>query len=131
MDITGFIKRLLGIEVKPGEPEKLSDESFNEVITENSSLCFVHFYTLCNASCQVMGGLLNEIGPNYIGDAKFYKMDIRDNPYTPQRLNITGVPAVVVFKDGKPAEALTKLVPLNQLSEWIEKNIRNLNSVDS
>ncbi|MDZ7860503.1 MAG: thioredoxin domain-containing protein [Candidatus Krumholzibacteriota bacterium] len=131
MDITGFIRRLLGLEVKPGEPEKLSDASFDEVIKEDGSLCFVHFYTLCSASCQVMGGLLNEIGPNYIGKANFYKMDIRDNPYTPQRFNITGVPAVVVFKDGKPVETLTRLTPLNQLKEWIEKNIQNLNSVDS
>ncbi len=119
----GFIKRLFGLEIKPGEPEKLSDNSFDAVIAENDKPCFVHFYSLCNASSQVMSGLLNEIGPDYMKKASFYKMNVRDNPYTPQKLKITGVPAIVVFKEGNPVESLTKLTPLNQLREWIEKNI--------
>ena len=87
----GFIKRLFGLEVKPGEPEKLSDNSFDAAIAENDKPCFVHFYSLCNASSQVMSGLLNEIGPDYMKKASFYKMNIRDNPYTPQKLKITGI----------------------------------------
>jgi thioredoxin 1 len=123
MNIVDFIKKLFGLEVKPGEPEKLSDNSFDAVISKNDKTCFVHFYTLCNASCQVMNGLLNEIGPNYIEKASFYRMNIRDNPYTPQRLKITGVPTIVVFKNGEPVEALTRLVPIDQLAEWIEENM--------
>jgi len=123
MDIAALFKKLFGLEVKPGEPEKLRDNSFDAVISENDKPCFVHFYTLCNASCQVMNGLLNEIGPNYIEKASFYNMNIRDNPYAPQRLKVTGVPTIVAFKDGSPVDALTRLVPLDELTEWIEKNI--------
>ncbi|MCD6379400.1 hypothetical protein J7M07_03005 [bacterium] len=123
MNIVGFIQKLFGLDAKPGEPEKLTDNSFDTVISRTDKPCFVHFYTLCNSSCQVMNGLLNEIGPNYIEKASFYKINIRDNPYTPQRLNITGVPTIVVFKNGETVEALTRLVPIDQLTEWIEKNM--------
>ena len=88
----GFIRRILGLETKPGEPEGLSDETFDETVGEPDIPVFVFFFNLWCSGCQVMHGLLNEVGPEYIGRARFYKMDVSRSPHAVSRLDIRGVP---------------------------------------
>ncbi|MBN1165010.1 MAG: thiol reductase thioredoxin [Candidatus Krumholzibacteriota bacterium] len=119
----GFFKRLLGIEYKPGEPEPLTDEHFESMVKECGLPCFVHFHHLWCSSCQVMGGLLNEVGPQYVDRAKFFKIDVHKNPHTATLLNIPSVPTLVLFKDGNPVDRINGLIPLKPLKEWIEKSL--------
>jgi thioredoxin 1 len=119
----GFIKRLLGLETKPGEPQPVNDSSFEAEVLSCELPCFVDFYSLWCPPCQVMGGLLNEIGPEYIGRAKFFKMDITKNPFSASRQNISGVPTVIVFKGGVGVDRIVGLEPLNDLKAWIDKHI--------
>jgi len=119
----GFIKRLLGLEVKPGEPMNTSDEDFEREVLNSELPCFVDFYNLWCASCQVMAGLLNEIGPDYIDRAKFFKLNVDKNPATPAQFSISSVPTLIVFKNGEPVNRLVGLFPLQPLREWIDRNI--------
>jgi thioredoxin-like negative regulator of GroEL len=119
----GFIKRLLGLEVRPGEPEKLTDMSFEGIVKESGLPCFVYFYHLWCSSCQVMGGLLNELGPEYKESARFYKIDITKDPHTAGKYRVNAVPAVLFFRDGRLTDALKGLTPLNELRDWIEGNL--------
>lgn len=119
----GFIKRLLGLEVKPGEPQPLRDNAFEREVLLSELPCFVSFYSLWCASCQVMGGLLNEVGPEFAGRAEFYKINIRENPSAPSRYGVSGVPAVVLFKNGEPVDRLVGLVTIDTLRMWLESHI--------
>jgi thioredoxin 1 len=120
----GFIKRFLGMEQEPGEPEKINDRIFEQVISGSDHPCMVYFYHLWCSSCQVMGGLLNEIGPEYTDRARFYKMDIMKEPHTAEKLNVRSVPRIICFRDGEPADSLERLVPIDQLREWVDKQIK-------
>ena len=113
----GFFKRLFGIEVRPGEPAALSDmESFNEVV-KSGRPSLVYFYHLWCSSCQVMGGLLNEIGPGYVGRIDLYKLDIHKVPGAAAKLSITGVTG--------PSTSITK----TSLSpSWARTTVTNCNS---
>lgn len=118
----GFIKRLLGLEQKPGEPKPITDGIFEEVVLKNPLPCFVDFYNLWCSPCQVMGGLLNEVGPQYIGRADFFKIDINKNPGVSVKFNIRSTPTLIIFKGGKEVERHTGLIPLNPLKEMIEQH---------
>ncbi|MFO7915420.1 MAG: thioredoxin domain-containing protein [Candidatus Krumholzibacteriales bacterium] len=120
----GFIKRFLGLEQEPGEPRKISDRIFDEVISESELPCMVYFYHLWCSSCQVMGGLLNEIGPEYVDRASFYKMDIMKDPHTAAKFNIKSVPRVICFKGGEAADSLERLIPLDELRDWVESQVK-------
>jgi thioredoxin 1 len=117
----GFIKRLLGLEQKPGEPKPISDGIFEETVLRNQLPCFVDFYNLWCAPCQVMGGLLNEVGPQYIGKAEFFKIDVNNNPGVAAKFKIRSVPTLIVFKNGKAVERHVGLIPLNPLKAMIER----------
>ena len=119
----GFFKRLFGIEVRPGEPAALSDmESFNEAV-KSGRPSLVYFYHLWCSSCQVMGGLLNEIGPGYVGRIDLYKLDIHKVPGAAAKLSITGVPTLIIFSGGEPVARHTGLVPIDRIREWIEASL--------
>lgn len=119
----GFIKRILGLETKPGEPASLTDREFNDTIEKSGVPCFVYFFHLWCSSCQVMGGLLNEIGPEYSDRAVFYKLDVNKNPESMGRANVSAVPTIIAYRNGTPVDRHSGLIPLNPLKAWIEKNL--------
>ena len=119
----GFIKRLLGLETRPGEPENISGERFDAEVLASDLPCVIEFYNLWCSSCQVMAGLLNEIGPRYGGRARFYKVNVHRTPSIPARYQIRGVPTIVFFDAGEPRDRITGLVPLNDLTAWIDERL--------
>ncbi len=119
----GFFKRLFGIEVKRGEPVSLSNNAhFNEAISGDIP-SLVYFFHLWCSSCQVMGGLLNEVGPEYIDRIDFYKVDIHKVPKAATAHRISGVPTQIIFSGGVPVARHTGLMPLDQLKDWIENHL--------
>jgi thioredoxin 1 len=121
----GFIRRLLGLEQKPGEPKPLTDHSFEAEVLQKEIPCFVEFFSLWCSPCQVMSGLLNEIGPMYLGRAEFFKIDVTKNPSAAMRYTISSVPTLVVFKKGTAVERQVGLIPLRPLRRWIESHLVN------
>lgn len=118
----GFLKRLLGLETKPGEPESIGDDSFEEEVLRSELPCVVEIYNLWCSSCQVMAGLLNEVGPDYLGKVKFFKVNAERSPSIPQRFQVSGVPTILLIEKGKVVDRLTGLVPLDELRDWIERH---------
>ncbi len=118
----GFLKRLLGIETKPGEPESIGDDSFEEEVLRSELPCVVEIYNLWCSSCQVMAGLLNEVGPDYLGKVKFFKVNAERSPSIPQRFQVSGVPTILLIERGEVVDRLTGLVPLDELRDWIERH---------
>jgi thioredoxin-like negative regulator of GroEL len=119
----GFLKRLLGMETRPGEPEPLSDELFEETVEKSDLPVFVFFFNLWCSSCQVMHGLLNEVGPEYIGQAKFYKMDATRSPRTAVALELRGVPVLIAFPRDSARDMVTGLMDITQLRRWIDSHL--------
>ena len=116
----GFLKRLLGLEQKPGEPKPLNDAVFADAVLKNERPCVVDFYSLWCSPCQVMSGLLNEIGPDYIDRVNFFRLDVTKNPYTASRYGISSVPTVVAFGKGKELKRFAGLMPIDELRDWID-----------
>lgn len=119
----GLLQRLLGIERRPGEPEPLGDARFDSAVAWPDGPVVVFFFSLWCSECQVIHGLLNELGPRYAPRARFYRLDIAKNPAAPARLNITGVPRLVVFREGRPVDSAAGLMPIDSLQEWLERHI--------
>lgn len=122
-DHMGFLKRLLGLEIKPGEPENLPDEIFEETIRKPDVPVFVFFFNNWCSGCQVMHGLINEVGPEYIGRARFYKMDATRSPHAITALEIRGVPVLAAFTPGGAADRVTGLINITELRNWIEGHL--------
>jgi thioredoxin 1 len=120
----GIFERLFRRPPKPGKPLKLTDKTFNEYITKAKIPVVIDFWSLRCAPCQVMSGLLSEIGPEYAGQVQIYKLNVDDNPATAARFGIKSVPTVVFIKRGKVVDNFVGLLPLMPLKQKFDEFLR-------
>ena len=71
-----------------------------------------------------MKGLLEEIGPDYVGRVNIFQMNVDENPETAMKYQIMSVPTLIFFNRGRPRDTITGLIPLNPLREKLDKLAR-------
>jgi thioredoxin 1 len=108
-------------EPKPGLPHPVNDEDFQQEVLESEIPVVMDCFSRTCPPCHVMGGLLEEIGPQYGDRVKIVKLNVESNPETTQRFRIRSVPTLIFFKRGKPVQQIVGLIPLDQLQQVIEK----------
>jgi thioredoxin 1 len=111
----GFLKNLFVKPLKPGKPRPVTDLSFREEVLESDIPVVVDFWSPRCPPCQVMGGLLDEIGPDYVGRVKIFKLNVDQNPETAMQYRVQSIPTVFFFNQGKPVDRIVGLLPLNPL----------------
>ena len=70
----GIFKNLFGGEPKPGRPTSISDDEFENEVLRSDIPVAVDFWSSTCAPCQVMAGLLSELGPEFAGRLKIVKV---------------------------------------------------------
>ena len=66
---------------------------------------------------------MDEIAQEYDGKVKFVKINVEQNLETAKQYSVSGIPCLLVFKDGKPVERMAGLMPKSTIISNIEKHI--------
>jgi thioredoxin 1 len=117
----GFLKNLFNREPKPGKPQEVSDADFEQKVLAPDTPAVVDFWSSKCAPCQVMAGLINELGPDYAGQINFFKLNVDYNPQAATQYQVRSVPTLMLFKNHRPAERIVGLIQLNPLKEKLDK----------
>lgn len=121
----GFLRNLFFGPPKPGKPLPLTDESFQEEVLESDVPAVVDFWSPRCSPCQVMGGLLDETGPDYVGRVNIFKLNVERYPEAAIRYVAQISPSVILFRKGKPAEGVAGSIPLRPLREKLDAPARS------
>jgi len=84
----------------------------------------VDFWSRTCPPCHVMGGLLNELGPEYVGKLNIFKLNVDENRYTAANYQIRSIPTVILFYKGRPVDQIVGLMPLVQLREKLDRLVK-------
>lgn len=106
-----------------GNVGEISDSSFQQEILESSTPALVDFWAPWCGPCKSIAPVLEEIANEFSGKLKVAKLNVDDNPQTPTRYNVKGIPNLVFFKAGKVVEQIVGAVPKEQLIAAIKKLI--------
>ena len=80
----------------------------------------VDFWAEWCGPCKQIGPFLEEISTEMAGKLTVAKLNIDENPMTPTKFGVRGIPTLMLFKDGEVAATKVGALPKSKLVEWIE-----------
>jgi len=103
----------------------VTDQSFPTDVLEASKTgpVLVDFWAEWCGPCKMIGPALEEIAGELAGKVTVAKVDIDNNPMSPNNYAVRGIPTLILFKDGKPAATQVGALPKSRLKEWISSNL--------
>jgi thioredoxin 1 len=120
----GFFKSLFNRPPPPGKPRPITDESFEQEVLAPGVPAVVSFWSPRCPHCQVMSGLLDEIGPDYVGRVNIFRLNVLQNPTTAALYQVQGTPTLILFREGRAVDRIVGLMPLNPLRQKMEELAR-------
>ncbi|MCD7740127.1 MAG: thioredoxin [Candidatus Gastranaerophilales bacterium] len=102
---------------------EISDESFDNEVLKESKLTLVDFWATWCGPCRKLSPVIDELAKEFDGKAKFVKIKADENLETAQKYSISGVPCLIIFKNGEPVERIVNIVPKSIIVNNLNKHL--------
>jgi thioredoxin 1 len=101
----------------------VTDTSFATDVLQAEGPVLVDFWAEWCGPCRAIAPSLEEIGAEYAGRLTIAKVNIDENPKTPNDYNVRGIPTLILFKDGKQVSQKVGAAPKSVLKQWVASAI--------
>jgi thioredoxin 1 len=101
----------------------ISDESFEEEVLQSEQPVLIDYWAEWCGPCKMIAPVLDEIATEYSDRLKVVKLNIDDNPQTPPKYGIRGIPTLMVFKNGQVEATKVGAVSKAQLTAFLDDSI--------
>lgn len=98
-------------------------DNFESEVVKNEGVTVVDFFADWCGPCRKLGPILDEVEQELSGKVKFTKINTDNNISVAQKYQISGLPTLMVFKNGVPAERMVGLMPKSSIITNVEKHI--------
>jgi thioredoxin 1 len=101
----------------------LSDASFEQEVLKSDMPVLVDYWAEWCGPCRMIAPILDEIANEYAGRVKVAKLNIDENPGTPPKYGIRGIPTLMLFKDGNVAATKVGALSKSQLAAFLDSHL--------
>lgn len=100
-----------------------TDSNFDTEVLGSQDLAIVDFWAEWCGPCRLLGPTIEQIADEYVGKVKVFKMNVDENPATPSKFHIRGIPTVIFFKGGQAIDQLVGNHPKDTFVKTIQKHL--------
>lgn len=100
---------------------QVTDSSFEADVLKSNTPVLVDFWATWCAPCRAIAPIIEEMAKEYEGRLKVAKLNVDENPATPGKYGVRGIPTLILFKDGQVVDQVVGAVPKSRVKSLIEK----------
>ena len=101
----------------------LNDSTFEAEVVNSEIPVLVDFWATWCGPCRKLGPVVDEIAESYEGKVKFVKVNVEESLETAKKYSVSGLPSLLVFKNGEAVERMAGLMPKSTIISNIEKHL--------
>ena len=102
---------------------KVSDATFETEVLKANGPVVVDFWAEWCGPCRTIAPALDEIAASYSGKLTVAKVNVDENPVTPNRFAVRGIPTLMIFKGGQPVATKMGADSKGNLTAWVDANL--------
>ncbi|HBR98894.1 MAG TPA: thiol reductase thioredoxin [Gammaproteobacteria bacterium] len=100
----------------------VSDDTFEQDVLQSDIPVLVDYWAEWCGPCKMIAPILDEIAGDYSGKLKIVKLNIDENPNTPPKFGIRGIPTLMIFKNGTVEATKVGALSKSQLTSFLDEN---------
>jgi thioredoxin len=98
----------------------VTDNNFEQEVLKSAQPVLIDFWAPWCAPCRAIAPVIDQLAGDYAGRLKVVKMNVDDNPETPARYGVRGIPNLLIIKGGKVKEQIVGAVPKTHLVQAVD-----------
>jgi thioredoxin 1 len=100
-----------------------TDSSFEADVLKSDQMVVVDFWAEWCGPCKMIAPFLEDLAREKEGKIRVAKVNIDDNPLTPTKYGVRGIPTLMLFRNGEIAATKVGALPKTKLFEWVEESL--------
>ena len=101
----------------------ISQSNFDAEVLKSGDPVLVDFWAPWCGPCKMLSPIVEKVASAHAGKAKFVKLNTDDNPNVAGQYQVSGIPCLILFKNGQPVDRIVGYVPENVITSMLSKHV--------